>query len=144
MKRSDFERAEEKHLWRSEPFLAPVDRKQLAVRNAEAAERAGITWDPEEPEVVKVLWESRPADVVAYRYRLLASGVWQQSYGPEWATPVNLRPDMEPLLSELARRILEEKKRGGPVFADSYAALLELASRREGKLDAIAQILDLE
>jgi hypothetical protein len=63
-------------------------------------------WDPEEPEV---LWESK-AKSPLYCYRLLADGRWEQSRGDEWGEPPSLRADIVPLLDELARRILEERR----------------------------------
>lgn len=97
MKRSEFEESE-REIYRG---LATEDEQ--VERSLRAAERAGVTWDPEEPEV---LWES--ADL-----RLLASGQWEWEEfcgSGKWVPYLHEHAwrGLSAALSELARRLLEE------------------------------------
>jgi hypothetical protein len=79
----------------------PAEAGTIAHRIARAAERAGVTWDPEEPEV---LWECAT-------WRLTADGSWRKLYRGEWTVTQFLEQNEKgPVFAELARRILEERK----------------------------------
>lgn len=69
--------------------------EHYAQRDALAAEAAGVTWDPEKPEV---LWEGWPHRYTSEGWGVYVAGDW---------VPLDIE---EPVFVELARRILSERE----------------------------------
>lgn len=85
-----------------EVIYDPVARHEEALRRADAAERAGVTWDPEDPEDPEEAWSRETV-------RLLVDGQWQYaSYAGDWSECAP-DPRVAPIYDELARRLLAER-----------------------------------
>lgn len=124
-------------------------RISFAAVAASVAEEAGLSWDPEEPEV---LWESG-------RVRILSSGgfqLWRESetsgkyHRGEWED-FTVGGETRPVWDELARRLLEERKQQealdehnneleeAPEEAEaSERAAWSVMNGRQNRLDGIA------
>ncbi len=97
MKRSEFD-AEWDEAVRGDGIPLPSRRMVAAL----LAVKAGVTWDPEEPEIV---WDRGSV-------RLLADGRWQFLTMETLGGWIDCRPDerIVPIYDELARRLLAERE----------------------------------
>lgn len=68
----------------------------------EAAEAAGVTWDPEEPEGFREWWEQQP--VIALKARALCLSAWNACLARQEAQQRTIEPEVDP---EVRRKEIE-------------------------------------